>query len=132
MRFEIDPRSPSVPSEQLADQVRAAVAAGRLAAGARLPSVRGLAAEALVNPNTVSRAYRELEREGTVVARAGRGVFVAARARARCVSWRDALLRERLRRALRGAVAAGLGRAAVRRLVEETLGASEAEWEQAS
>jgi len=60
MRIDVDPKAPTPPSEQIADQVRFAVAGGRLSPGDKLPSVRRLASEALVNPNTVARAYREL------------------------------------------------------------------------
>ncbi len=108
MRIEVDPKAPSPPSEQIADQVRFAVAAGRLAPGDRLPSVRGLAESALVNPNTVAKAYRDLEREGTVETRPGAGVYVAARSAARCASMRDEKIGERVGRAVAEACAAGL------------------------
>jgi GntR family transcriptional regulator len=108
MRIEVDPKAPSPPSEQIADQVRYAVASGRIAVGDRLPSVRGLAETALVNPNTVAKAYRDLEREGTVETRPGSGVFVAARAAARCASLRVVKIGERVSRAVAEALAAGL------------------------
>ncbi|MBI2940575.1 MAG: GntR family transcriptional regulator [Chloroflexi bacterium] len=63
--------------QQIVEQVRLAVATGRLAPGARLPTVRALAAELGVNANTVSRAYLELEQAGVLVNRPGRGSFVA-------------------------------------------------------
>ena len=53
------------------------MSSGRLAAGAQLPPVRKLAEQLLVNPNTVARAYRELEGDGLVTSRQGAGVFVA-------------------------------------------------------
>lgn len=121
MRVEIDPRAPHPPSEQIADQVRYAIAAGRLACGDRLPSVRGLAADALVNPNTVGKAYRDLEREGVVETRPGDGVFVAPRARERCVARRDRALAERIERVVREALAGGLDAKSIVRRVEETL-----------
>ena len=62
--------------KQITDQVRLAVATGRLAVGDQLPSVRALAEELVVNPNTVARAYTDLGREGLIESRAGRGVFV--------------------------------------------------------
>jgi GntR family transcriptional regulator len=62
--------------KQITDQVRLAVARGRLAVGDPLPSVRSLAEELVVNPNTVARAYTDLAREGLIESRAGRGVFV--------------------------------------------------------
>ena len=61
---------------QITDQVRLAVATGRLAIADQLPSVRALAEELVVNPNTVARAYADLAREGLIESRAGRGVFV--------------------------------------------------------
>lgn len=121
MRVEIDPRSPQPPSEQIQDQIRFAVASARLAPGDRLPSVRGLATQALVNPNTVAKAYRELEREGTVETRPGDGVFVAARATQRCEALRSRTIGERLTRAVEEACAAGLGPAEVEAIVARAL-----------
>ena len=62
---------------QIVDQVRRAVAGGALLPGAQLPSVRGLAEELVVNPNTVARAYQELVRDGLLESQPGRGLFVA-------------------------------------------------------
>jgi GntR family transcriptional regulator len=62
---------------QIVNQVKYLVAAGRLAAGDALPPVRKLAEQLLINPNTVARAYRELETAGVLQARQGAGVFVA-------------------------------------------------------
>ena len=121
MRIEVDPRAPTPPSEQIADQVRFAVAGGRLVPGDKLPSVRGLAAQARVNPNTVARAYRELEREGTVEARRGSGVFVTDGAPAACQSGTRELLGERLGRAVEEALAAGLTPLEIEALVARLL-----------
>lgn len=108
MRFSIDARSPSPPSEQLADQVRFAVASGRLAPGDRLPSVRVLAEEIRINPNTVSRAWRDLERDGVLEARRGDGMFVAAGALRECSRAAEARVRERVARAAAEAFDAGV------------------------
>ena len=62
--------------KQITDQVRLAVATGRLAVGDQLPSVRALAEDLVVTPNTVARAYTDLAREGLIESRSGRGVFV--------------------------------------------------------
>jgi GntR family transcriptional regulator len=121
MRIDVDPKAPSPPSEQIADQVRYAIAQGRLKAGDRLPSVRGLAETALVNPNTVAKAYRDLEREGTVETRPGSGVFVASRAGARCEAMRDAKIGERVGRAVTEAVSAGLTSEEIEQIVARTL-----------
>ncbi|MDQ7794911.1 MAG: GntR family transcriptional regulator [bacterium] len=63
---------------QLTGQIRALVAAGAVSAGEPLPSVRELAVELAISPNTVARAYLELERSGWVEAVPGKGTFVAA------------------------------------------------------
>ena len=65
---------------QIMDEVRRALAMGTLRAEAALPSVRQLAADLRLNPNTVAQAYRELEREGVVHVRRGQGTFVSERA----------------------------------------------------
>jgi len=62
---------------QLVSQIKYLVSSGRLAPGEQLPPVRKLAERLVVNPNTVARAYRELESEGVVTCRRGAGVFVA-------------------------------------------------------
>lgn len=62
--------------KQITDQVRLAVATRKLTVGDQLPSVRALAEELVVNPNTVARAYTDLAREGLIESRAGRGVFI--------------------------------------------------------
>ncbi|MDM4765495.1 GntR family transcriptional regulator [Pelomonas sp. SE-A7] len=64
-------------ARQIVDAIRRQIAAGELQAGDALPSVRGLAQQLLINPNTVARAYQELGAEGWVDARAGLGLFVA-------------------------------------------------------
>lgn len=65
--------------EQLREQFSAAVACGALLRGEKLPGVRSLATQLSINPNTVNRAYAELERGGIVVTRRGLGTFVAAK-----------------------------------------------------
>jgi GntR family transcriptional regulator len=62
---------------QVANQVKFLIASGRLEPGAQLPSVRKLSEQLTITPNTVARAYRELEAEGVVVTRRGAGVFVS-------------------------------------------------------
>lgn len=62
---------------QLQTQVKQAIAGGVLKEGDQLPSVRDLATQLTVNPNTIARAYQELEREGAIETLRGRGTFVA-------------------------------------------------------
>lgn len=76
MEFSISPATGLPIYQQLAEQVCAAVARGRLRPDERLPSVRELSELLVVNPNTVARAYTELEREGVLYTRPGLGVFV--------------------------------------------------------
>ena len=64
---------------QIVDQVRSAVVHGRLKVGDPLPSVRGLAAELVLNHNTVAKAYAQLVREGVIESQQGRGYFVVER-----------------------------------------------------
>ncbi len=77
MDFHVDSASRTPIYRQLTEQIRAAIARGRLSANARLPSVRDLSRKLVINPNTVARVYSELERDGLLVSRHGLGVFVA-------------------------------------------------------
>jgi GntR family transcriptional regulator len=62
---------------QIVDQIRLAVATGRLGNGDQLPSVRALAEKLVVNPNTIAKAYAELSRQGIIETQQGKGVFIA-------------------------------------------------------
>lgn len=77
MMLVVDPRSPTPPYEQVRAQVVALIERGELAHGTRLPTVRRLAGDLGLAPNTVARAYRELERTGVVETRGRHGTFVA-------------------------------------------------------
>ena len=68
---------------QLMEQVKHAIETGALRPGEQLPGIRPLAEELVINPNTVAKAYRELEHEGVIELRHGAGAFVAANARAK-------------------------------------------------
>ena len=63
--------------QQVVSQIKLLVSSSRLSEGEQLPAVRKLAEQLLINPNTVARAYRELESSGVVVSRRGSGVFVS-------------------------------------------------------
>src|SRR5215218_10238031 len=86
--------------QQIVDEVRRAVALGDLGPEEPLPSVRALAADLRVNPNTVQQAYRELERAGVIYSRRGQGTFVAHPSGP---GERDLLVREVAERALKEA-----------------------------
>ena len=74
--FSVDPHGGAPLYAQLTEQIKRAVAIGALSAGERLPTVKGLAHELKLNPNTVARVYRELERDGIIATAPGRGSFV--------------------------------------------------------
>jgi DNA-binding transcriptional MocR family regulator len=78
MRFRIDRQSDAPVQQQIADQVRAEVGAGRLRAGDRLPAIRDLARELGVHRDTVAAAYERLAADGVVESTVGRGTFIAA------------------------------------------------------
>jgi GntR family transcriptional regulator len=77
--FRIDGRSAVPPYLQIVQQVRQALRMGVLGMGDKLPTVREVVAETAINPNTVLKAYRDLEREGLIEPRAGHGTFVLRR-----------------------------------------------------
>jgi GntR family transcriptional regulator len=81
LTFRLDPQSGLVPYRQLVDQVRHAVRIGLLQDGDQLPSVRDVVTQITINPNTVHRAYRELEHQGIAEGRAGLGTFITSRLR---------------------------------------------------
>ena len=78
-RFAIDLHSGMPVYRQLIDQVRSGIASGSLTAGDQLPTVRQLAVDLAINPNTVMRAYRELELGGLLETHQGTGTFVSAK-----------------------------------------------------
>jgi GntR family transcriptional regulator len=79
--FRLDPKSGVPPYIQVANQVRHALRLGLLDRGDQLPTVKEVVAQLAINPNTVLKAYRELELEGLVEGRAGVGTFVLQRPR---------------------------------------------------
>lgn len=122
MWFDIDPKSQVPIFEQIVAQVIFNIAAGGLEVGALIPSVRELGGQLTVHPNTVAKAYQELERLGVVEARRGRGMEVTADAPKICQARRRDIVSKRIRAALREAVSSGLSAEEIRRLVEDELG----------
>lgn len=105
--FRLDPRSGVPPYIQVANQVRHALRVGLLDTGDRLPTVKEVVSQLAINPNTVLKAYRELEMEGLVEGRAGVGTFVLRRPPGPAPA-ALASLRRGLDNWLRGALDAGL------------------------
>ena len=106
---------------QLMEQVKHAVETGALRAGEQLPGIRPLAEELVVNPNTVAKAYRELEHEGVIELRHGAGAFVAAAAKGRKPSDKVRLAQPIVSGAIEKLRAKGLSDEEIRRLVEAEL-----------
>ena len=119
--LHIQPDSPVPIYEQIVAQITFAIASGALEPGAMIPSVRDLASRVLVHPNTVARAFQELERRGVVAAKRGRGMEVPVEAPAACRAQRREIVRNRIREALREATSSALSPAEIRKLVEEEL-----------
>jgi GntR family transcriptional regulator len=78
MQFRIDNASDRPVYLQIIDQVKRDIALGRLVRDERLPTVRQLAEQLAINPNTIAKAFRQLERESIIVTKAGAGAFVAS------------------------------------------------------
>src|SRR5258708_5145378 len=107
IEFHLDAHSGVATYLQIVQQVKQALRLGRLQVGDQLPTVREVVAQITINPNTVLKAYRELEREGLVVSRPGLGTFVQ-RTLASTSLASHAALRESLVRWLHSAYEAGL------------------------
>ena len=120
----IDPRSPTPIYAQIAARVRIAVAAGDLATGDSLPSVRALAGSLRVNPATVVQAYRELERDGVVEMRQGSGTFIATLSPEARVETREQEARRLVRDLLEQAARLSICPGELRRAIDIELGAS--------
>jgi GntR family transcriptional regulator len=118
MLLNVRPDSPVPIYEQIVSQVVFAVAAGDLIEGDLVPSVRDLAQQLIVNPNTVLRAFQELERLGILESKRGLGMALTARAREVCSDRRREIVRLRVREALREAASAGLSTDEVHDMVD--------------
>jgi GntR family transcriptional regulator len=120
IEFHLEPRSGVATYVQIVQQVKEALRLGVLDVGDQLPTVREVVADLAINPNTVAKAYRDLEREGLVVARQGRGTFIACTLASDSLHHHDAL-RVELERWLAEAVRAGLDEESIRALISATL-----------
>ncbi|MGH7481367.1 MAG: GntR family transcriptional regulator [Longimicrobiales bacterium] len=107
MVLTIDPNDVRPIYIQIMDEIRRALVVGSLRADEPLPSVRQLAADLRVNPNTVQQSYRELEREGVVYVRRGQGTYAASLPEGRARE-RRTLAAEVAQRAVRDAYRHGL------------------------
>ncbi|MHC5059849.1 MAG: GntR family transcriptional regulator [Planctomycetota bacterium] len=104
MQIKINNASPRPIYQQIIDHIKRDIALGHLSPGEKLPTVRQLAAQLVLNPNTISRAYRQLETDGIIVTRPGAGAFVAELSSNLSRSVRRKLLCEQLERLIVEAV----------------------------
>ena len=118
MFFTIDPCSGVAIYEQIVRQVKFAIAEQTLRSGQLLPSVRQLAMQIAVNPNTVARAYQDLQTEDIIEPLRGRGVVVCAGALDRCRKQRKSIIAARLTEVLTEALHGGLSSEEIRDLVD--------------
>jgi GntR family transcriptional regulator len=121
IEFHLDPRSGVATYLQIVQQVKEAIRLGTISVGDQLPTVREVVADLAINPNTVAKAYRDLEREGLVVARQGRGTFVASTLVPAASLRHNKVLRVELERWLEAAVGLGLDEESIRALISATL-----------
>lgn len=121
MFLHIDSRNGLAVYDQIVRQVKFAVADGAVTAGELVPSVRELARELTVNPNTVARAYRQLQDDQVLEAVRGTGLAVASGARKACQSERKRLIRARLREVLTEAYRGGLDHTEIEDLFQSEL-----------
>jgi GntR family transcriptional regulator len=126
IEFRLDAHSGVAPYLQIVQQVKQALRLGLLEVGDQLPTVREVIAQITINPNTVFKAYRELEREGLISSRPGSGTFVR-RTLASASPASQAALQQSLMQWLRSANAAGLDSESVLALMLATLRESQRE-----
>jgi GntR family transcriptional regulator len=121
--FTVDPRSGVPLYLQLIEQVKRAVALGALTPGEQLPTVKALALDLTINPNTVARVYRELERDGIIETSPGRGSFVRSNGAATADSRRmvGQVAEQSFADAIREARSLGLDRPDVEAMVVQLL-----------
>ena len=103
--------------DQVVRQIKFALAGGVIRAGEFVPSVRELARQLAINPNTVSRAYRQLQDEGVLTSMRGTGLQVADGARKQCRTERTQLIKQQIREAFEEAKMSGMGCEELEKLV---------------
>lgn len=121
MLLHVDPGDDLAIYDQIVRQIKFAVAAEVLRPGELIPSVRETARSLAINPNTVARAYRELQGAGILQSVRGTGLAVAPEAVQRCRTDRLDLIRRRIRQTLSEAQRSRLETTELRRIVEEEL-----------
>lgn len=121
MFLHIDPTNGVAIYDQVVRQIKFAVASGALATGDRVPSVRELARDLALNPNTIARAYQQLQADGVLEPVRGLGLEVAAGAAKQCRGERQKLIQQRIHQAIYEGRQSGLDDGELRLMVEKQL-----------
>lgn len=121
MFLHIDPSNGIAIYDQVVRQIKFAVARGAVKPGNRVPSVREMARELAINPNTVARAYQQLQSDGVLEQVRGLGLEVAVDAVKHCRSERKKLVQDRVQQALAEAKQSGIEGDELRQLVDKQL-----------
>lgn len=122
MQFNLDPRSQIPIWEQIVNQMKEMIMKGIFLENEKIPSVRELSSLLIINPNTVSKAYQELERQGIIETIRGRGTFVAERTPVETIDKQQVeKIREALKRLIVEASYLGVEAQQFIELVEEVL-----------
>ena len=125
MMFQIEPSNGLAIYDQVVRQIKFAIAQGSVREGELVPSVRELARGLAINPNTVARAYRQLQDDQILESIRGTGLAVRKSSAAKCRKERKELIRERIRQVLLEAQQSQLETGQIRELVEGELNAIE-------
>jgi len=121
MFFSIEPNNGVAIYEQIVRQVKFAIAEGTLRSGQLLPSVRVLSQQLAINPNTIARAYQQLQADDAVEPLRGRGLAVRVDAKKACVLARRDIIVDRLRSVLTEALHAGLTQEDIEKILRKQL-----------
>lgn len=121
MFFKVNPTNGVPVYEQVSRQIMFAVASGSILPGEMIPSVREMARELAINPNTVARAFRDLQDQNILQSVRGTGVAVTSGAKAKCITARTRVIRKRLRDVLAEARQSQLDEAELHAIIDAEL-----------
>lgn len=121
MWFNVDPRASSPIYQQLVDGIKEAVAAGILNPGDKMPTVRELAGQIAINPNTIAKAYQKLEQAGIIVSMRSRGTFITGNRTVVNLEEKQKLLQELISKVIVDAYHMGMEKEELEQIFHENL-----------
>jgi GntR family transcriptional regulator len=119
MNFSLDPANGAPIYRQIIQQIEYAVLSGRMRPGDRLPTIRSLAVDLRINPNTIAKAYNELEIRGLLITQVGNGTFISDKKPQGEEAARNSKIRETLDRFIREMEALGVSRKELAEMVKK-------------